>query len=297
MKHLIRAISRAPGENIVWFAPLLNYRSQVESIQIDQNMEIGRASYKEIELFNNNSDMLDKFNEGYVVRTLVEDDGLLCSPNNCVKTLRLLKSSSIGLGNIIFYNRMTGIFKYKYPNQVPSDYYYDGIEPYVLLETDKDKFYSYYKYLSNSDSLPEAISIALFRYEFSYSQPLLYSPIDLMIGLEALYLSDDKELGYKLALRAAFLLGKNEDDRKLIFNIVKAAYEARGKLVHGKRRPSKFKVGIVWFEIDELVFKVREVLRQSIIAFIKLTQNNSEKYIRDTLLDSLILSGETSTSA
>ena len=38
-----------------------------------------------------------------------------------------------------------------------------------------------------------------------------------MIALESLYLSDDKELSYKLALRAAFVLTSSKKEREKVF--------------------------------------------------------------------------------
>ena len=58
--------------------------------------------------------------------------------------------------------------------------------------------------------------------------------IDLRIALESLLLDDgnNAELSFRLALRAAWYLGANEDERTKIFNAVRKAYNIGSKAVH-----------------------------------------------------------------
>ena len=60
--------------------------------------------------------------------------------------------------------------------------------------------------------------------------------LDLTIALEAIYLNDgdNKELTYRLALRAARLIGTTFDDRKQIFSVVRDLYKYRSKVAHGE---------------------------------------------------------------
>ena len=57
--------------------------------------------------------------------------------------------------------------------------------------------------------------------------------IDYMIVLEALYLSEELELGFKLSHRVATLLGEDEPKRREIFNNMRNLYALRSKIVHG----------------------------------------------------------------
>ena len=101
-----------------------------------------------------------------------------------------------------------------------------------------------------------------------------------MISFESLYIGDDKELGYKLRLRTAFLLGKQ---RAKIFKDMKKAYDLRGQIVHGNNPPSRD-------ELRRIVPKIEEYLRQSIIRFLLLlSKGMSLKEIREKLLDENIL--------
>lgn len=61
--------------------------------------------------------------------------------------------------------------------------------------------------------------------------------IDAFIGLEALLIEDDRELSYKLRLRMANLIGTDGAERLKVFEDMKAGYDLRSKIVHGKQPP------------------------------------------------------------
>lgn len=121
---------------------------------------------------------------------------------------------------------------------------------------------------------------ALRRFNSAYHGELEDRLIDQMIAFESLYIADYKELGYKLALRTAFLLGKK---RTKIFNDMRKAYDLRGNVVHGSKQVKDYKLG-------EIIPKTEEYLRQSIRRFLLLLlQGHSLKQIREHLLDENIL--------
>ena len=57
--------------------------------------------------------------------------------------------------------------------------------------------------------------------------------IDLATAAEAAFQINSDSLSYKLQLRAAWLLGRNKEDRKLIMKLFKNLYDARSNFVHG----------------------------------------------------------------
>jgi len=125
-----------------------------------------------------------------------------------------------------------------------------------------------------------ALNRALTRFDSAYDGELEDRLIDQMIAFESLYIGDDKELGYKLALRTAFLLGKK---KAKIFSDMKKAYALRGQIVHGNREVERS-------TLEETIPKTEEYLRQSIRRFLLLlSQGHSLKEIRETLLDENIL--------
>lgn len=69
------------------------------------------------------------------------------------------------------------------------------------------------------------ISIDSISVELSY--------LHLASVLETLLLDGNSELSYRLSLNTAMLVGKDFDERKEIFSVVKQAYDIRSKTTHG----------------------------------------------------------------
>lgn len=138
----------------------------------------------------------------------------------------------------------------------------------------------------------QKVRIALLRFDFSYNIGLLYQLIDLMIAFEALYIADDKELGYKMATRSSFLLGETPEQRNHIFSLLKKAYDLRGKLVHGGELPGRIEIS-KGNQLSSLEFagQIRGLLRDSIKRFIKLLDSYSHKQLLETYLDRNVLYG------
>jgi hypothetical protein len=69
--------------------------------------------------------------------------------------------------------------------------------------------------------------------------------IDLGITLESLFLGDPErgELSFQLRLRAARVLGQDEEERARVFTLVHKLYKARSAAVHTGRIPTTKKVG------------------------------------------------------
>ncbi len=129
----------------------------------------------------------------------------------------------------------------------------------------------------------DTIDIALTRFHSSYHGNIEDRIIDQMIAFESLYIGDSQELTYKLALRVAFLLGKQANQREVIFNDMKEAYKYRGRIVHGNTPVSREK-------LRRITSKTQDYLRQSIRSFISLlSKGYSLEYIRKHLLDENIL--------
>lgn len=128
-----------------------------------------------------------------------------------------------------------------------------------------------------------ALDEALRRFNSAYDGRLEDRLIDQMIAFESLYIGDDKELGYKLSLRTAFLLGRR---RTQIFNDMKKAYTLRGQLVHGNKRIGQPK-------LLETIPKSEEYLRQSIRRFLMLlSRGMSLSQIRDKLDENILKNGK-----
>jgi len=134
-----------------------------------------------------------------------------------------------------------------------------------------------------NDGTLNKIDIALRRFNSAYHGPIEDRIIDQIIAFESLYLGHDPELKYRLAIRVAFLLGKDNGDREDIFSNMRKAYDLRSDIVHGNRQVERS-------ELNSIVPKTEDYLRQSIRRFLLLlSPKKSLKEIKEKLLDENII--------
>lgn len=91
----------------------------------------------------------------------------------------------------------------------------------------------------NSPKSVKGLGVAIRRFRASCERYLPDDPerlLDIAFAFEAIFLNDgdSKELSYRLALRAARLLGKTLTERHEIFDSVKNLYDFRSKIAHGE---------------------------------------------------------------
>ena len=141
------------------------------------------------------------------------------------------------------------------------------------------------------------LDVAIRRFNLSYDRKLPEDKIiDLITAFEALYLGEvEGELSYRLALRCAYFLGKDEEERKKIFEILRDAYKARSKIVHGKSIQSKSFNKILnklnLKSLAELSMQVEEYLRESIKMFLDYLQSKSYNEIIEEVDEKIIAGG------
>jgi len=210
-----------------------------------------------------------------------------------ITTLRLFKKGSIHYSAILDYPKV-----WKNHWGVSSHGGGEIYGPRYEL-TDKDieslkAFWNKFKSL-NTQNYP-FLDVAIRRFNFSYERRLPEDKlIDYITAFEALYLKGvEKELSYRLALRCACFLGKDGEERRKIFEILKSAYDARSKIVHGEPIESKsFKklLNKLNLNLPELSMQVEEYLRESIKTFLHFLQKSEshDEIIKE--IDEKIITG------
>lgn len=153
--------------------------------------------------------------------------------------------------------------------------------PYELIGEKVQEFISFF----SEYNLPSVsiIDLALSYFNKSYIEPYTFRDgfIDCIIALENLFLKNtSQELGYKLRIRIAHLLGKNIEDRKELFEFMKEAYSLRSMIVHGEKPHKLKKLN------DNYLLKTRNILRESI----KYVLKNPNVWSGDQL-DGIVLNG------
>lgn len=289
-------------------SPLINFASDSAEIKLSENLTITLPSNEEKRIIkeDSSSSVLSHLRVLYewqfVIRSVIhlrmEEDQLAednhdfqSGPYRCCTALRLLKEGTVRLGPqyLIVYPPLKLVTKLGRANT----FSYDTWGKYCLAIDEVPQFKELYSLVSHLDSPKyQKIKVALLRFDFSYNIGLLYQLIDLMIAFEALYIADDKELGYKMAARSSFLLGETPEQRNRIFLILKKAYDLRGKVVHGGDLPDRIEIS-KGSQLSSLEFasEIRGFLRHSIKRFIKLLDSYSHKQLLETYLDRNIMSG------
>lgn len=203
-----------------------------------------------------------------------------------VTSLRLYQRGEITVGPLIFgtiHNSQWSIEgDHTWTVVSQRDFLHKELK-YVLQQTDVPQVNELLNNLIQLRKLRklDSVGIALRRFHSSYHGDIEDRIIDQMIAFESLYLTGLQELTYKLALRVAFLLGR--ENRSGIFSDMKQAYNYRSRIVHGENIPSRDKLRAVGA-------KTEEYLRQSIRrVLLLLSQGHSLKQIREKLLDENIL--------
>jgi hypothetical protein len=108
------------------------------------------------------------------------------------------------------------------------------------------------------------LRIACDRFNRSYGKSMYDEKIiDFMIAFEALFMrkKTPSNAGSILGLGCSMLLGKNEAERKEIYDFFDETYTLRDKIVHGS--------AIDYSDIGETALKLKEYLRKSIIALLE----------------------------
>lgn len=287
------------------FAPLFNLRSNLREISLGcGKCIIHRANASEKKLAQKVMVGLGYDLQSFDWRFTVE-----CTPSgeggeeadigecwsilqSCISALRLFKSGVVWLGpNFCMQVSPPRCVRYSRDR--------DAMEPliegneYHLTEGEIADLGALYDQLCNLDLRKNRrLQTALFRLNLTHRAPLAYKPVDLMIGLEALYTGDSQELAYKLATRAAYVLGDTEARRARIWAVLKAAYNVRSDIVHGKRLPNTIKLG-KGQPIDALgmVLEVEDILRMSTKRFMTLVCTYSHDELIREILDKNVLSG------
>ena len=136
-------------------------------------------------------------------------------------------------------------------------------------EADIKKATCLYNILINLDSKSlEKLQISIDRWIRSKkSENDIDKMIDLGIAFETLYVPDSNrgEIGFKLAARAAWHLGKDKKDRKERWRQIKQIYNQRSKVVHSGQPDRPIKFGADEVSIFEFIKESQNLCRDSIM--------------------------------
>ena len=124
----------------------------------------------------------------------------------------------------------------------------------------------------NSPKSIQGFGVAIRRFRSIYERYLPDDPerlLDIAFAFEAIFLNDgdNKDLSYRLALRAARLLGKTLKERHEIFDSVKNLYNFRSKIAHGETLDT-IKSKNVADKLQQVLTRAPRILKDAIIEMI-----------------------------
>jgi hypothetical protein len=283
-------------------APLHNFKSELEVIKLDKNLKIRKIHDKEQkQLWLKNFSIIPKFeiplikfvlDAQYQVKEHRRDEMSYIKElfDRVISAMRLFKKGTFG------YNRITTKIYWACPISKASmssgiNYYepFHGAQ-YELSKDEAEDLVKFWEMFKEVDFKKYGfIDLAIRRFNLAHVRKELEDKlIDLMIAFEALYLlRTEDELGFKLATRAAFILGKDKgkSEKEKIYNFLKKAYRIRSGIVHGNKHLEK---NIKLSDDEEIsvqnfVLQLEDYLRQSIIHFVNLSMNYEMKEISQYL--------------
>ncbi len=211
-----------------------------------------------------------------------------------ITALRLFKQGALGYSTILEYPK---IWETSWTSHsISNSERITGGQPYILTEEDIEDFREFWiRFKSLNIQNYPSLDLAIRRFNFSYDRKLPEDKLmDLIIAFEALFLPERDELSYRLALRCAYFLGENAEERTRIFEVIIGAYAIRSRIIHGDHAQSKSinkilrRLGLG--SLTELVIEVEEYLRASIKKFIECLQSKSHKDVI-TEIDQKIIAG------
>lgn len=163
--------------------------------------------------------------------------------------------------------------------------------PLLMKKTDKKQVTQIYDGLNLIDFSHKGnkfLDIAKKRFVTALSRTSQIDQlIDLMISLESLYVSSSRgEITVRLSNRMATVLGKKHADREDLWKFTKKAYNIRSGIIHGEGLRST-KINGKTYTLDEIIQKLFQLNRQSILIFIKLVTYYDEKNKIDKISDDI----------
>lgn len=207
-----------------------------------------------------------KFSKSHSKERASDDSEDIAKLEDVLMSLRLLHSGSVHAGPLCSdeASPFAGIhgghklLSHSVLKRLPADYVI--FELYTLKGEEIERLQRIYNQLARLNHRSRKfLDIPLGRFHDSYERRNERDKlIDLCIALESLYVREKDELAYRLALRCAHFLERDEVKLEETFRAVKDIYDARSKIVHGTSgQPNEE-------QLEKLVTEAEEYVRRSI---------------------------------
>jgi Apea-like HEPN len=281
--------------------PLLGFKSEVNLIALDSSHIIRKGTKKELEAISKRIDYSNHKAFEYLLVFSFSTKEDPTYPEEIINHFKILsvffqifKSGSIGIPYCNRYVKKEEENTYSSIGFVsdPRVNYYDE-KPYTISRQEIFLLKSMWgKYINLFTSKNNGFQTAVRRFYFSSQRfDIEDKVIDLMIAFEALFLTENVELSFKLSLRVARFLADEYDSSRL-YDIMRKAYSLRSKFVHGDGlKPAEEQNNLKNLEIKVLIKDLSEMLQLSIRKYVRdFSKVSVSDFIKS--IDDKIISGQ-----
>lgn len=298
-----------------YFAPISNFSTEQEVIELGENFRIIKISKEDKERLLSTSDAFHSTYSSlafkkYAFELLIDQKKLVGESEKPIpdkqfpettarllfekacSALRLYKDGLIGFNQIWAINCDWNFFgnSSHFTNKGPTEFY--GSKMTLSAQEIPEFLELLKKYEDANNKNRKKVINAVTRLSFGTERVSPEDQItDYFIGLEGLFLSDNNpELKYRLALSVAHWLGSDLEDRRKIYQIISKGYDQRSSIVHGGGARSDIRIGGAVMTIADHTKLVENYLRHATKKFVVecSNQNKSEEQLLTELRDKIL---------
>lgn len=267
------------------YVPIYGLESNFQSLEMPDNvLTIKQITPCELDTISNLSILNSEYAIGKRFRNLQYVAHISFDSNNDDRfkkkyllqdSLRLTKTGFLKVGDA-FYRYVPGLKGMSITPKIGEESPPNLFEPLELDESDKKKLYN--EVFQNLKNLRESNDVDSIRYINSSIRRFGYiykasdpedKISDLIIALETLLSNDPIEIGVKMSLRVAMLLGNTEESKQSIQQFIKKCYSKRSEIVHGKKK-------------KPFIMNEKEISYEIVVKYL-------ENYVRDAINKVMIL--------
>lgn len=200
-----------------------------------------------------------------------------------LQSLRLLHKGKVFVGPLCFLTfpefggferNVSALFQTDLTTLPPTDRIFLGSGGYKLQEREAGELKDVYAFMAEeTERYPDSFALVLSRFNDYFGRTSeLDGLLDLVIALEALFAGGSQEIGYSLAMRCAYFLQTDVIEREAVFSRLRAIYDIRSSIVHGRPGlPKKWRKlrgedfdAAIWSVVDDAEEYVRQSIRKVI---------------------------------
>jgi len=192
-----------------------------------------------------------------------------------ISTLRLLKRWLVGINFYLVRDVPSEGDIEIFPVNAPMEIFWSPWGPkrdsYRFSGEDVSVFNHLYEGCKEIISRDKRFKFAIARFNQSYSAKYFEDKLlDLIITLEAIFLTGESEKAFRLRTYMSIFLGQTPEEKREIWTIIKKAYELRGRIAHqGVFLPRSIKIRDEVISRQKFMDRIEDYVRTSLRRYVE----------------------------